>query len=110
MPTTGTAATFTEAYKTLSDPEKRAAYNVNLHSYRQIRWKLFDQHQSAVGKLAEKSKHRGITELLYTARTDNGRFSATAKGVDWAETEEATERMRVDHLLPAASDTRQPNI
>jgi len=132
----------TEAYKVLSEPETRAAYDVQLHSYRQIRWRIFDQRQAAMGKLAEKSKRRGILELLYTqrcnepekpsmnlheledllgcprehlefslwylkenglvVRMDNGRFSVTAKGVDWAETEEATERLRDDRLLTAS--------
>jgi hypothetical protein len=32
---------------------------------------------------------------------DNGRFAVTAKGVDWAEKEEMSERLREDHLLPA---------
>src|SRR5579871_2242430 len=58
----------TDAYKVLSDPEKRAAYDVNLQSYRQERWRLFDSKQAAVGKMAEKSKRRGILELLYTTR------------------------------------------
>jgi hypothetical protein len=57
-----------DAYKVLSDPEKRAAYDVNLHAYRQARWRIFDQRQSAVGKAAEKSKRQGILELLYAAR------------------------------------------
>jgi hypothetical protein len=57
-----------DAYKTLSDPEKRAAYDVHLQSYRQQRWKIFDQKQASVGKLAEKSKRKGILELLYTTR------------------------------------------
>lgn len=58
----------TEAYRVLSEPEKRAAYDVHLHSYRQVRWRIFDQRQAAVGKLAEKSKRRGILDLLYTQR------------------------------------------
>lgn len=58
----------TEAYKILGDPEKRAAYDVNLHHYRQVRWRLFDQGEAAAGKLAEKAKRRGIIDLLYTAR------------------------------------------
>ena len=58
----------TDGYKVLSDPEKRAAYDVHLQSYRQNRWRLFDTRQAAVGKMAEKSKRRGILELLYTTR------------------------------------------
>jgi DnaJ-domain-containing protein 1 len=134
----------TDAYAVLSEPEKRAAYDVHLHAYRQVRWRIFDQRQAAIGKIAEKSKRRGLLELLYTqrcnepekpsmnlheledllgcprehlefslwylkenglvVRMDNGRFAVTAKGVDWAEQEEASERLREDRLLPAARD------
>jgi hypothetical protein len=132
----------TDAYKVLSEPEKRAAYDVNLHAYRQVRWKIFDQRQAAIGKVAEKSKRKGILDLLYTkrcnepekpsmnlheledllgcprehlefslwylkenglvVRMDNGRFSVTAKGVDWAEQEEAAALLRTDRLLTAS--------
>jgi hypothetical protein len=132
----------TDAYETLSEPEKRAAYDVHLHAYRMVRWRFFDQRQAAIGKIAEKSKRRGLLELLYTqrcnepekpsmnlheledllgcprehlefslwylkenglvVRMDNGRFAVTAKGVDWAEKEEASERLREDRLLPAS--------
>jgi hypothetical protein len=139
---TGDEKTFraiTEAYKVLSEPEKRAAYDVNLHAYRQVRWRIFDQRQAAIGKVAEKSKRKGILDLLYTkrcnepekptmtlheledllgcprehlefsiwylkengliARQDNGRLAVTAKGVDWAEQEEAAAQLRADRLL-----------
>lgn len=142
---TGDEKTFraiTDAYKVLSDAEKRAAYDVNLHAHRQVRWRIFDQRQAAVGKVAEKSKRKGILDLLYTkrcnepekptmtlheledllgcprehlefsiwylkengliARQDNGRIAVTAKGVDWAEQEEAAEKMRADRLLEAS--------
>lgn len=145
---TGDEAAFRQimdAYKTLSDPEKRAAYDVNLHTYRQMRWKIFDQKLALNSKMAEKSKRRGILDLLYNARrqqpatptmtlheledllgcprehlefslwylkenaliarADNGRVMITAKGVDWAEAEEA-ERIREDRLLQAASTER----
>ncbi|MGP0070848.1 MAG: DnaJ domain-containing protein [Bryobacteraceae bacterium] len=135
----------TDAYRVLSEPEKRAAYDVNLHAYRQVRWRIFDQRQAAIGKVAEKSKRKGILDLLYTkrcnepekptlnlheledllgcprehlefsvwylkenglvVRQDNGRLAVTAKGVDWAEQEEAAEQLRADRLLSAAQDT-----
>ncbi len=49
----------TDAYKVSKQPEKRAAYDVNLHTYRQVRWQIFDQKQALNSKLAEKSKRRG---------------------------------------------------
>jgi len=141
----GAFRAITDAYRVLSDPEKRAGYDVNLHAYRQVRWRIFDQRQAAMGKLAEKAKRKGILDLLYTkrcnepekptlnlheledllgcprehlefslwylkenglvARMDNGRFTVTAKGVDWAENEEVTERLREDRLLPAVRES-----
>jgi hypothetical protein len=128
---TGSADIFRDilnAYQVLSDPERRAAYDVNLHVNRQLRWRVFSQGEPAVGKPAEKAKRRGILDLLYTARvnqpnqamvslheleellgcprehlefslwylkenglvtrSDAGRYSITAKGVDQAEAEE----------------------
>ncbi len=148
--TTGDEKAFcsiTDAYKVLSEPEKRASYDVNLHAYRQLRWRIFDQRQASVGKVAEKSKRKGILDLLYTkrcsepekptmnlheledllgcprehlefslwylkenglvARLDNGRYAVTAKGVDWAEQEEATALSRTGRLLPASSHPEQ---
>ena len=145
---TGDEKTFraiTDAYKVLSEPEKRAAYDVHLHSQRRLRWRIFDQRQAAIGKVAEKSKRKGILDLLYTkrcnepgqptmtlheledllgcprehlefsiwylkeggliARQDNGRLAVTAKGVDWAEQEEAAEKLRTDRLLEASHRT-----
>jgi hypothetical protein len=57
-----------EAYKILGDPEKRAAYDIHVESYRKLRWRIFKQADNATGKSAELPKRRGILELLYTAR------------------------------------------
>jgi hypothetical protein len=57
-----------EAYRTLSDPELRAAYDVTLHTNRQLRWKIFDQREAMTGRAAERRKRVALLELLYTTR------------------------------------------
>jgi hypothetical protein len=151
--TTGDEKAFralTDAYKVLSEPEQRAKYDVNLHAYRQLRWRIFDQRQASIGKVAEKSKRKGIVDLLYTkrcsepekptmnlheledllgcprehlefslwylkenglvARQDNGRFAVTAKGVDWAEQEEAAALLRSDRLIAASPNAEHNGV
>lgn len=57
-----------EAYRILSDPEKRAAYDATLIQTRQLRWKIFDQSAAAKGKEAELRKRAGVLSLLYAQR------------------------------------------
>lgn len=57
-----------EAYNVLSDPEQRAAYDVQLGSYQRHKWKIFDKPEAARGLVGEKSKRKGILSLLYTKR------------------------------------------
>jgi DnaJ-like protein/PilZ domain-containing protein len=57
-----------DAYKVLSDPEQRAAYDVARERHQRVRWKVFDQSQAKVGPAAERQKRQGILSLLYTAR------------------------------------------
>jgi len=67
-----------EAYRVLSDPEKRAAYDVNFHLSRQLRWRVFAQGEAAVGKSAERARRRGILDLLYTARVNQANQPAVS--------------------------------
>lgn len=114
-----------EAYRVLSDPERRAAYDVEHRTTAGLRWRIFDQPASAQGIEAEKRKRQGILSLLYTKRlhephkpalglvefeqllgcprehlelslwylresgriqrSDNGRYTLTAKGLETLE-------------------------
>ena len=56
------------ADRVLGEPEKRAAYDVDYRSARQLRWRIFDQPQAAQGMEAEKRTRRGILSLLYNKR------------------------------------------
>src|SRR5580692_11312769 len=51
--------TLTEAFRVLSDPEKRAAYDVQHRESRCLNWKIFDQSTSALGVEAERRKRDG---------------------------------------------------
>ena len=57
-----------EAYRVLSDPEKRAAYDVEHSNARRIWWKIFDKPGSAEGMSAERGKRLGILSILYRKR------------------------------------------
>ena len=66
---TGNAETFlrlSEAHQILSDPEKRARYDVQHRSLKRMHWKIFDQPSAATGVEGEKRKRHGILALLHT--------------------------------------------
>jgi len=70
-PETGNAETFRnilEAYRVLSDPERRAAYDVDHRAARRLTWNIFDQTNAAQGVDAERAKRRGVLSLLYRKR------------------------------------------
>jgi hypothetical protein len=68
----------TEAYQTLSDPERRAAYDARHTAEKRLRWKIFDQSTVATGPEVEKRKRQGILSLLYaTTVKDPERASMT---------------------------------
>jgi curved DNA-binding protein len=68
---TGSLETFrgiTEAYQTLGDPEKRAAYDVSHRETRRLTWKIFDQCAAPLGVDGERRKREGVLTLLYRKR------------------------------------------
>jgi curved DNA-binding protein CbpA len=114
-----------DAYKTLSDPERRAAYDVEHRTVAGLQWKIFDQPNSVQGMDSERRKRIGVLSLLYNKRlhdsdhptlsivdfeqllgcprehlelslwylrescriqrSDNGRYTLTAKGLEFLE-------------------------
>lgn len=70
-PDTGSEEVFKrllQAYKVLSDPEQRAAYDVRHQSEQRVRWKIFNQPRAAQGRDAERRQRHGILSVLYTRR------------------------------------------
>jgi len=59
-----------QAFHILSDPEKRAAYDVQYRACRTLRWKIFDQPSAAKGIKGEKQTRKGILAILYTKRLE----------------------------------------
>jgi curved DNA-binding protein CbpA len=57
-----------EAYRVLSDPEQRAAYDVEYRTYTGAKWKIFENVGSMQGLEGEKRKRIAILSLLYTKR------------------------------------------
>jgi curved DNA-binding protein len=60
--------TLTEAYHTLADPEKRAAYDVHHREARRLTWRIFDQSTAPMGVDGERRKRDGVLTLLYRQR------------------------------------------
>ncbi|HVO97410.1 MAG TPA: J domain-containing protein [Bryobacteraceae bacterium] len=58
----------TEAYRVLSDPEQRAAFDIAHREARRITWQIFDQTTSSQGVEAERRKRSGVLSLLYRKR------------------------------------------
>jgi hypothetical protein len=73
-----------EAHATLSDPERRAAHDVQLANEDKVRFKIFDNLQNTQGVQAEIRKRQGILRLLYAKRLTDPHEPAM-RGRDFAE-------------------------
>ncbi|MBZ5603510.1 MAG: J domain-containing protein [Acidobacteriia bacterium] len=58
----------TEAYQALSDPERRAGYDVHHREARRLTWKIFDQSNADACFESERCKRQGVITLLYRKR------------------------------------------
>ncbi|MEJ5369491.1 MAG: DnaJ domain-containing protein [Bryobacteraceae bacterium] len=57
-----------EAYRVLSDPEQRAAYDLSHAAMLHARWRVFQSPKAALGPGAEKRKRYGVLRALYAKR------------------------------------------
>lgn len=70
-PDTGNSTAFQavlQAHQILSDPERRAAYDLQHQASKTLRWKIFQQPSQAEGVGGEKRMRAGILGALYTKK------------------------------------------
>ena len=73
-----------EAHRVLTNPELRAAHDIQLLEENHVRVRIFDSIESTQGVQAELRKRQGILRLLYTRRLMNPREPAL-RGRDFVE-------------------------
>ncbi len=57
-----------EAYRVLSDPEQRAAYDLSHAAMLHARWRVFQSPKAALGPEGEKRRRHGVLRALYAKR------------------------------------------
>jgi curved DNA-binding protein CbpA len=60
-----------EAFRVLSDPEKRAEYDARYQEIQQVRWKVFDQESARDDVAADRQLRGAILSVLYSARRND---------------------------------------
>jgi curved DNA-binding protein CbpA len=73
-PESGNEASFREvheAYEILTDPTRRAAYDVQYDKHKSMQWQVFDQDTTRGGHEEDQRIFSGVLALLYAARRRN---------------------------------------
>jgi hypothetical protein len=73
-----------EAHRVLSNPELRAAHDIQLLQEHHVRVKIFDTLESTQGVQAEVRKRHGVLKILYTHRMMNP-AAPSLRGRDFVE-------------------------
>jgi curved DNA-binding protein CbpA len=73
-PDSGSEDTFREvheAYEVLTDPARRAAFDVQYDKHRSMQWQVFDQEATRGSHQEDQKIFSGVLSLLYAARRSN---------------------------------------
>jgi curved DNA-binding protein CbpA len=60
-----------QAYDVLSNPERRAAYDVRYDEVQSVQWRIFDQKSAADGREEDRRILHAVLSLLYIERRRN---------------------------------------
>ena len=73
-PDSGNEDTFREvheAYEVLTDPARRAAFDVQYDKHKSMQWQVFDQAATRGSHQEDQKRFSGVLSLLYAARRNN---------------------------------------
>jgi curved DNA-binding protein len=63
------------AFQVLSDPERRAQYDIGYERHQKVKWRIFDQETVTDDVAADRRVREAILSLLYTARRNDAEHS-----------------------------------
>ena len=105
---TGDAQKFSEvhtAYEWLTDPARRAAYDVTYEQVRASTWRIFDQQSAGDDREHDRRIFQGILWYLkargWIEKLDSGHYAITVEGIDKVTTRDF--EPSIDRMLPPST-------